>query len=889
MARRHLHKDQLLLVAVTTSWCAGVLAVEPQPFEIGAMLAPPALPIDYNTANAWQRLRDCGIDTIFGTEDGSGYTKAVNETAIANAHRSQVRLFVVDPAVYGHATLDTATYHYWESVLPAYASDRRVQGFTLRDEPSYVEFEALANSYRRIKQFNRRWHVFVNLAYAGGPFATDDPTPLAVSNVYSAEWGQYLEPGSRLGQTFSVPKRVVVLRDIELQLDPVQWPSGEALTLTLWDGPGRAISYGQAQVKECATNVLRFTFAGGVAVPAGTTAYFELTHAGRQLNAIGRVMRSVSNTYPEGAAFQDGVAQPYDLQFRVHAQRFNTGDGYENVIDDWINLSGADYIHSTTVYPWRGTWDAGDYFVALERLRGRALAHALPFGLFLQSVKIVDVRNGASTYRDPTPAMMRWNAYTALSYGAKRFYWFIYWPPANVNVYSERFFETPVTGEGSPTGKYYSLRGINQELHALGRVMGGLTSRRVFHTGTSLPDGVRALPTPFFVRPTDPSLGLVIGYFTNSGGRSFLMVVNRSYKEDLPNVELAFETAPSNVTEISKISGMENAAAGYRAGMLHLTRLAAGEGRLFALNPTERPYLNLAAFATVQATSSWESTQDGYGLDKVHDDLRASIPRNLGWSSQGELLSDHLEAVTFDLEASRKVAAVDVYPLQEGQMFPTRLVIETSIDGRTWSRAAESRSVSPPRGVVAHVFEARIARYVRINGTELRAVNGQFRMQLGEVEIYSRPNLAIGATVTATSSIESPPQRSLALVHDRQHGVGSGWSSSGELTSNHVEALTFELGSHQALHGVRLYPWRSPNNQVEGFPLDVWIETSADGRRWNKAASRTSQHPPDHRAVVLGLPPTVARYVRVVGSSLRSTPSQGVKPYRMQLAEVEIF
>jgi len=86
MARRHHRNRQLLLLATASYRCQSASAIEAAPFEIGAMLGPPSLPTDHNTPRSWQRIRDCGIDTMFGVEDGSGHTKAVNQSAIANAH-----------------------------------------------------------------------------------------------------------------------------------------------------------------------------------------------------------------------------------------------------------------------------------------------------------------------------------------------------------------------------------------------------------------------------------------------------------------------------------------------------------------------------------------------------------------------------------------------------------------------------------------------------------------------------------------------------------------------------------------------------------------------------------------------------------------------------------
>lgn len=729
-------------IALVLCACAPCSAGARQSFEIGALLGPVASPTDYNTQANWQKIHDCFIDSVTGAE--SFLDKSANESAIAHSVRNHVKLLIADPAVYDRRTLDVADFRYWESVLPAYVHDARVRGFLLRDEPTYGDLEGLANSYRRIKQFNPDWEVLLNLALAGGAYSTEEPCPLVISNPYSP-WGKYLELGHRIGQSMTIPKGVSRIADIELRLEPVQWPAGEELTLVLWNGPERETKLAEARLGASSptTNTLRFAFAGGAPVVGGTRAYFELSHAGHQPGAVGRFGRSLSDSYPGGTAFENGEPADYDLWFKVHAQRTAWGDGYENVIDDWVNLSGADRILSTTVYPFRGNSDAPEYFSALERLRGRALAHDVPFGLFLQLVQVNDVRSGAVTYRDPNPNMMRFNAYSALSYGARSLQWFLYWPPTRVNGYFEVFSQTPVLQDGATTAKYDTLKRLNRELHGLGLVLRRLTSHRVFHSGTSLPAGTHAIPEAFFVHPSDASLPLVFGSFRDASGRAYLMVVNRSYADDLDKVQLKFERPPNGMTEVAKLDAKEVAAQNDASGVLRLS-LAAGEGRLFAMARGYRPYSNLAATARVTASSSRESTVLGLGLGYVHDDIRVGEAGANGWSS--EPVSDSKAAdgselqawVAFELEHRVRISTVTLYPFAGGVGFPEEYRIETSTDGRTWRGVVWAKASLTNSTRVRHSFPASYGRFVRILGTRLPRVDGQPRMQFAEIEIHER-------------------------------------------------------------------------------------------------------------------------------------------------------
>ncbi|GGD47788.1 hypothetical protein [Paenibacillus nasutitermitis] len=85
------------------------------------------------------------------------------------------------------------------------------------------------------------------------------------------------------------------------------------------------------------------------------------------------------------------------------------------------------------------------------------------------------------------------------------------------------------------------------------------------------------------------------------------MLTNRDYTAS-KTLSFNFSPNPASLTEISKTTGLETGVSGYNAatGILNLS-LSPGEGRLFALPAGFSPDLNLAAEATVTASSSLES------------------------------------------------------------------------------------------------------------------------------------------------------------------------------------------------------------------------------------------------------------------------------------------
>jgi len=898
MAQRHFLRLGLCISTSSILLASMAIAAGPYGFEIGGSQAPPvmpagysgaqppfsSLPADFNTTAHWQRLKDAGIDLAFCSAyfvPNQPLYKAENESAIASSTAVGAGVLLTDHSIYGRPVTDIGQYEYWNSVLPNYASDARVKGFYLRDEPTYAEVEGLANSYRRIKEFNPDWRVHVNLALS--PWAPDHQAntdnPIAVSSVYSTGWGTYVMPSNSLGQTITIPNGIKKITEIEFYLDKAQWTAGEVLTATVWDSPAKQQSYGQASLTGTTTFFPHFVFPGGAAVPANHNVYVELTHNGGGDGSVGWVLHSQYDTYKGGTGYQGGNPQNLDFYFRVYGQRVNAGDVFENLIDDWVNLSGADHIQSTSFYPLfpSGTLYA-DYFTGLERLRGRGLAHGLPYGVYLQSVAL----NGGP---DPSNGLMRWNAFTAAAYGVRQLNWFTYWTPI---VDGGDWPAGIVSEDGTPGAKYDAIKALNTELHAYGTVLKDTISRRVFHTGPTLPNGVRPLPGAFFVRPTEPIWPLLFGYLTTATNQRYLMVVNRDPNNPQSNVTLRFDNPPSTVQEISKVNGTKAAAPGYSNGILPIASLGAGDARFYYLSAG---HSNLVATAAVTASSSWETTGVGCGLSKANDDIRYSTDKKLGWSSESSLSTNHSEWLKFSLGVGSQVSSVDLYPLLDGQFFPATYSVETSEDDVNWSVACTRSTVGAVSTVQSCNFATRSANYVRITGSQLKLVNGEYRMQLGEVEVYGKRNFAFNATVTASSSEEAPPAWGLAPVHDRQramvtppHGSGWGWSSSSNLGQNHTESLTFALAERSRIYSVVLCPRNSSGYAGEGFPIDFNIKTRTTGGAWSTRVIKTAVPKPDHRCQTYNFTAVEANDVMIEGTNLRPVAGQ----YRMQFSEVEI-
>jgi hypothetical protein len=145
-------------------------------------------------------------------------------------------------------------------------------------------------------------------------------------------------------------------------------------------------------------------------------------------------------------------------------------------------------------------------------------------------------------------------------------------------------------------------------------------------------------------------------------------------------------------------------------------------------------------------------------------------------------------------------------------------------------------------------------------------------------------NLAVGATVTASSSIENYGFLLSMLLDGNRN---SGWSSDGNLTVNHTEWVELDLGAVKTFNRVDLYPRNDSSMIGDGFPVDFTIDVW-NGSGWNNAITRTGYAKPGNAVQTFTFASENTNRIRIQGSSLRPISSDSNK-YRMQLNEIEVF
>ncbi|MFC5666073.1 discoidin domain-containing protein [Kitasatospora misakiensis] len=155
-----------------------------------------------------------------------------------------------------------------------------------------------------------------------------------------------------------------------------------------------------------------------------------------------------------------------------------------------------------------------------------------------------------------------------------------------------------------------------------------------------------------------------------------------------------------------------------------------------------------------------------------------------------------------------------------------------------------------------------------------------------DVRLNPGTNPAEGAAVTASSSYEADGWGRNALTDGRRSlPTGTnGWSSIDNLSTDHTESVTVDLGARRRISRLDLYGRADGANTGLGFPVDFTVQVSADNANWTTVADERDHPRPDASAQSFPFAPTDVRYVKVTGTRLRTDPAGN---YHMQLAEIE--
>lgn len=178
-----------------------------------------------------------------------------------------------------------------------------------------------------------------------------------------------------------------------------------------------------------------------------------------------------------------------------------------------------------------------DHFLNLEIARKVAKRNGRPFWAFC-------LATAHTPYPIPTAAHLRFEAFTALAYGAQGIQYFTYWQPLSMQW---NFHNAPIDETGRRTDVYYLVKELNREIQALAPVFLNAEIDDVSYVGDKIPAGTKhleQLPDGFGDISTDGN-SLLVSRFHN-GDRHFLMLVNH----DIKHAQTVNLNRPANVLRI---------------------------------------------------------------------------------------------------------------------------------------------------------------------------------------------------------------------------------------------------------------------------------------------------------------------------------------------------
>lgn len=296
--------------------------------------------------------------------------------------------------------------------------------------------------------------------------------------------------------------------------------------------------------------------------PAMWGYYIVDEPSSRSFGRIGEVNRYLLEKDPKHT--------PFVNLFPTYASKEQLGNWtYEQHVDEFCRVAKPkmlSYDHYAlmsdgTVRP--------DYFDNLEIIRRQSIKHGIPFNYILLSVP-------HGPYKDVTEADIRWQAFTALAYGARGLMYFTYMTP---NDAQWGFHDAIIDAAGKQTAKYAMAKEINGEIKKLGPTLMQLKSVGVFHSG-SVPAGCKPLPEGGLIEEIKGG-DFVIGQFNSENQARYAMIVNRSLTKSAA-ATIAFSQAV-NLHEVSPASGRENSvmmSTGDGGPCVWNVSFAPGQGRL---------------------------------------------------------------------------------------------------------------------------------------------------------------------------------------------------------------------------------------------------------------------------------------------------------------------
>lgn len=284
-------------------------------------------------------------------------------------------------------------------------------------------------------------------------------------------------------------------------------------------------------------------------------------------NKIGEVNRHLLEKDPKHV--------PFVNLFPTYASKQQLGAfSYEQYVDEFCRVVGPKMLSYDHYALMADGSVRPDYFANLEIIRRQSIKHKVDFNYILLSVP-------HGPYADPAEGDIRWQASTALAYGARGLMYFTYTTPKDPQW---DFHDAIIDANGKQTAKYAIAKKVNGEIKMLGPTLMRLKSVGVFHTHP-VPDGCKPLPDGGLIQGIKGG-EFVVGQFNSDDGFHYAMIVNNSPKK-AAKATIAFsqkvglyEVSPSSGKEVSTpVSDVDGVCAWH-------VSFAPGQGKLVRIDTT---------------------------------------------------------------------------------------------------------------------------------------------------------------------------------------------------------------------------------------------------------------------------------------------------------------
>lgn len=243
-----------------------------------------------------------------------------------------------------------------------------------------------------------------------------------------------------------------------------------------------------------------------------------------------------------------------------------------NVLDKFVPT-----VISAPEYPYRSKDNHfEELYLILERYRTIALQYKVPLWLYVQSASWPWPQYRGEDRRAPTNEEIRMQVYSNLAYGAKGLWYFTYVTTRHTNMFTSVILDK----DDKIKPGYFGIKAINAEVQALAPLLMKLSSVDVMHVKPDI-KGVKPF-SPNNVLAKIAGENLLIGFFKDSTGADYFMLVNKLTKSANRNIQLAFRTNVKNLSQIDKKSG-KNISYKLSKGS-SIVNLEAGDGLLFKVH-----------------------------------------------------------------------------------------------------------------------------------------------------------------------------------------------------------------------------------------------------------------------------------------------------------------